>query len=100
MAECIDSGGKILSCGNGGSQCDAMHFSEELTGKFRQERKALPAIAISDISHVTCVGNDYGFNHIFSISEGIDSLEYSITNAERLLINTSERIISSIAIDL
>ena len=66
MANSINSGGKILSCGNGGSHCDAMHFAEELTGKFRNERRALPAIAIADPSHITCVGNDYGFDHIFS----------------------------------
>ena len=66
MTESIKKGGKIISCGNGGSHCDAMHFAEELTGKFRDERKALPAIAISDPSHLTCVGNDYGFDHIFS----------------------------------
>ena len=57
---------KIISCGNGGSMCDAMHFAEELTGKFREERKSLPAISISDPSHITCVGNDYGFDKIFS----------------------------------
>lgn len=62
----ISQGNKIISCGNGGSMCDAMHFAEELTGKFRDERKPLPAIAISDPSHITCVGNDYGFDYIFS----------------------------------
>ena len=61
----ISQGNKIISCGNGGSMCDAMHFAEELTGKFRDERKPLPAIAISDPSHITCVGNDYGFANIF-----------------------------------
>lgn len=66
MASAINLGGKIMSCGNGGSHCDAMHFAEELTGKFRDERKALPAIAIADTSHITCVGNDYGFEHIFA----------------------------------
>ena len=66
MSESIMANGKIISCGNGGSMCDAMHFAEELTGKFRDERKPLPAIAISDPSHITCVGNDYGFEHIFS----------------------------------
>jgi D-sedoheptulose 7-phosphate isomerase len=62
----IKSGGKIISCGNGGSHCDAMHFAEELTGRFRDDRKALPAICISDASHLTCVGNDYGFEYVFS----------------------------------
>jgi D-sedoheptulose 7-phosphate isomerase len=66
MATCIRQGGKIMSCGNGGSLCDAMHFAEELTGKFRQKRKALPAVAIADVSHITCVGNDYGFEYVFS----------------------------------
>ena len=62
----LKNGGKIISCGNGGSMCDAMHFAEELTGKFREERKSLPAISISDPSHITCVGNDYGFQFVFS----------------------------------
>lgn len=57
---------KIYSCGNGGSHCDAMHFAEELSGRFRDDRKALAAMAISDSSHITCVGNDYGFDQIFS----------------------------------
>ena len=59
-------GGKILSCGNGGSHCDAMHFAEELTGRYRENRKALPAIAISDPSHISCVSNDFGYDFIFS----------------------------------
>ncbi len=62
----IKNGGKILSCGNGGSHCDAMHFAEELTGRYRNNRKALPAICISDASHITCVGNDFGFDKIYS----------------------------------
>ncbi|MGQ1908835.1 D-sedoheptulose 7-phosphate isomerase [Marinifilum sp. RC60d5] len=66
MAEAIKNGGKIISCGNGGSMCDAMHFAEELTGRFRDDRVSMPAIAISDPSHITCVGNDYGFESIFS----------------------------------
>ena len=66
MADSISKGGKIISCGNGGSHCDAMHFAEELTGRYRDNRKALPAIAISDPSHISCVGNDYGFDYIFS----------------------------------
>ena len=72
MVETIRKGGKIISCGNGGSMCDAMHFAEELSGKFREERKPLPAISISDPSHITCVGNDYGFDHVFSkFMEGV-----------------------------
>ncbi len=66
LANSFNQGGKVISCGNGGSHCDAMHFAEELTGRYRNNRKALPAIAISDASHISCVGNDYGFNHIFS----------------------------------
>jgi D-sedoheptulose 7-phosphate isomerase len=62
----IKNGGKIISCGNGGSMCDAMHFAEELSGRFRENRKALPAVSISDASHISCVGNDYGFDKIFS----------------------------------
>ena len=65
-AEAATSGKKILSCGNGGSHCDAMHFAEELTGKYRDDRKAIPAICISDPSHISCVGNDYGFEFVFS----------------------------------
>lgn len=66
MANSIHQGGKIISCGNGGSHCDAMHFAEELTGRYRDNRPALPAVAISDVSHISCVGNDYGFDEIFS----------------------------------
>ncbi|MGE0772617.1 MAG: D-sedoheptulose 7-phosphate isomerase [Cyclobacteriaceae bacterium] len=62
----VKSGGKVISCGNGGSHCDAMHFAEELTGRYRENRKPIPAICISDPSHITCVGNDYGFEQIFS----------------------------------
>src|SRR4051812_31004823 len=66
MAEAINNGGKIISCGNGGSHCDAMHFAEELTGRYRDNRRALPAIAISDVSHISCVSNDFGFEFVFS----------------------------------
>jgi D-sedoheptulose 7-phosphate isomerase len=66
MVESLKSGNKLISCGNGGSMSDAMHFAEELSGRFRDERKAIPAISISDPSHITCVANDYGFDHIFS----------------------------------
>lgn len=66
LRETVNSGHKIISCGNGGSMTDAMHFSEELTGVFREKRPAIPAIAISDPSHLTCVANDYGFEFIFS----------------------------------
>jgi D-sedoheptulose 7-phosphate isomerase len=66
MAEAVLKGGKIISCGNGGSMCDAMHFAEELSGRFRDERRALPAIAISDPAHITCTANDHGYEYIFS----------------------------------
>ncbi len=66
MADSIQNGGKILSCGNGGSHCDAMHFAEELSGRYRENRRALPAIAISDVSHISCVSNDFGYEYVFS----------------------------------
>lgn len=66
MAQAISSGGKVISAGNGGSMCDAMHFAEELSGRYRNNRQALAAISICDPCHITCVGNDYGFDYIFS----------------------------------
>jgi D-sedoheptulose 7-phosphate isomerase len=66
IAHRFSAGNKVLICGNGGSCCDAMHFAEELTGRFRAERPALPAIACADPGHITCVANDYGFEHVFS----------------------------------
>ncbi len=66
MVKAIKNGGKIISCGNGGSMSDAMHFAEEMTGRFRENRAAMPAIAISDPTHLTCVGNDYGYDAVFS----------------------------------
>ncbi|MCG6201417.1 D-sedoheptulose 7-phosphate isomerase [Psychromonas antarctica] len=66
LADCLKREGKILSCGNGGSHCDAMHFAEELTGRYREHRPSYAAIAISDPSHLSCVGNDYGFASVFS----------------------------------
>ncbi|MGL4998734.1 MAG: D-sedoheptulose 7-phosphate isomerase [Cetobacterium sp.] len=66
LAAIFKNGNKVLICGNGGSNCDALHFAEEFTGRFRNDRRALPAISLSDSSHITCVGNDYGFDHIFS----------------------------------
>lgn len=66
LVSSIKNGGKIISCGNGGSMCDAMHFAEEMTGRFRENRKALPAVSVSDASHISCVGNDYGYEEIFS----------------------------------
>lgn len=66
LSASLSSGGKVIACGNGGSMCDAMHFAEELSGKFRNNRKALPALSISDPSHISCVANDYGYEFVFS----------------------------------
>lgn len=66
LVDALQQGKKILSCGNGGSHCDAMHFAEELSGRYRENRPALAAMAISDPSHITCVSNDFGFNYIYS----------------------------------
>ncbi|MFC5271149.1 D-sedoheptulose 7-phosphate isomerase [Adhaeribacter terreus] len=66
MAETLKNGGKILSCGNGGSMCDAMHFAEELSGRYRENRKALAALSLSDSAHISCVANDYGYDYVFS----------------------------------
>lgn len=66
MSSAILVGNKLISCGNGGSSCDAMHFSEELTGKYREHRKAIAALSISEPGHITCVGNDYGYAQVFS----------------------------------
>ena len=66
ISESIHNGNKIISCGNGGSMCDAMHFAEELSGRFRNDRKGLAAISISDPSHISCVANDFGYEYIFS----------------------------------
>lgn len=64
--EAISNGNQIISCGNGGSMCDAMHFAEELSGRYRNDRPAYPAISISDPAHITCVANDYGYEFVFS----------------------------------
>ena len=66
LAGAIRSGGKILAIGNGGSACDAMHFCEELTGRFRDDRPPMPAIACTDPGHITCVANDYGYDEVFA----------------------------------
>ena len=66
IVDAIHNGGKIISCGNGGSMCDAMHFAEELTGRYRENRKPIPALAISDSSHLSCVSNDFGYDQVFS----------------------------------
>jgi D-sedoheptulose 7-phosphate isomerase len=85
ITKVFQNGNKVLICGNGGSNCDALHFAEEFTGKFRKERRALPVIAISEASHVTCVGNDYGFEYIFS--RGVEA--YGKTGDLLIVISTS-----------
>ena len=67
-ADTLKQGKKLLSCGNGGSMCDAMHFAEEWTGRFRGNRDALPAIAFSDPSQLTCIANDFGYDEVFARS--------------------------------
>lgn len=66
IASALQAGGKVISCGNGGSLCDATHFAEELTGRYRKNRKPYSALAINDPAYITCVGNDYSFDEIFS----------------------------------
>jgi D-sedoheptulose 7-phosphate isomerase len=66
LADCVRAGGRVLTCGNGGSLCDAMHFAEELSGRFRNDRPAVAAQAMADPSHLTSVGNDYGFERVFA----------------------------------
>lgn len=66
MVATLKADGRLLSCGNGGSMCDSMHFVEELTGRFRKDRPPLAAMSMGDPSHITCVANDYGYDYIFS----------------------------------
>ncbi|WP_342244922.1 D-sedoheptulose 7-phosphate isomerase [Pseudomonas sp. OTU5201] len=66
LVESFENKGKAFSCGNGGSMCDAMHFAEELTGRYRRNRPGVAAISISDASHISCVANDFGYDYIFS----------------------------------
>ena len=66
LTEAFNQNKKAVICGNGGSACDAMHFAEEFTGRYRMNRRPLPVISLTDSSHITCVANDYGFDHIFS----------------------------------
>lgn len=66
MVNSLTNNGKIISCGNGGSMCDAMHFAEELTGRYRDDRPGIAALSISDPSHLSCVANDYGYDYVFS----------------------------------
>ncbi len=72
VAECLGEGGKVLACGNGGSACDAMHFCEELTGRFRKDRPALAAVSLTDVGHITCVANDFGYDEVFA--RGVEAL--------------------------
>lgn len=66
LTTCLKNGGKIMSCGNGGSMCDAMHFTEELTGRYRKDRRPLAAFSLTEPAHMSCVANDYGYDYIFS----------------------------------
>jgi D-sedoheptulose 7-phosphate isomerase len=66
LAATFRAGGKVLVCGNGGSACDAAHFAEELTGRFRKDRPPLPALACTEAGHITCTANDFGFEHVFA----------------------------------
>lgn len=95
LVTCLRGGGRILSCGNGGSMCDAMHFAEELSGRNREDRAALSAQAMSDPGHLTCVANDYGFEQVFA--RGVeawarpgDALLLSTSGKSRNLIRAAE----------
>ncbi len=66
LARAFKAGNRVYSCGNGGSMCDAMHFAEELTGRFRRDRPALAALAISDPGHLSCTANDFGYDQVFA----------------------------------
>ena len=66
LAQALGGSARVFSCGNGGSMCDSIHFAEELSGRYRQNRKGLPAIAIADPGHLSCVGNDFGYEFVFS----------------------------------
>jgi len=96
LVACLQRGGRILSCGNGGSMCDAMHFAEELSGRNREDRPALSAQAMSDAGHLTCVANDYGFEQVFA--RGVDAwarpgdvlLVFSTSGNSRNLVRAAE----------
>jgi D-sedoheptulose 7-phosphate isomerase len=66
LSACFQTGHKVLACGNGGSACDAIHFAEEFTGRFRKHRRALSVIPLTEASHLTCVANDYGWDEVFA----------------------------------
>ena len=72
LADCLSRGGKVLTCGNGGSMCDAIHLAEELSGRFRADRRALGAVVLSDPGYLTCVGNDLGYDEVFA--RGVEAL--------------------------
>ena len=96
MAHSVKQQGKIISCGNGGSHCDAMHFAEELTGRYRNNRPAIAALCISDVSHISCVANDFGYEQVFSrFIEGLGQaqdclLAISTTGNSKNVINAAE----------
>jgi D-sedoheptulose 7-phosphate isomerase len=96
MAHSVKNQGKIISCGNGGSHCDAMHFAEELTGRYRNNRPAIAALCISDVSHISCVANDFGYEHVFSrFVEGLGQpqdclLAISTTGNSKNVVNAAE----------
>ncbi len=66
LAACYRRGNQVFSCGNGGSMCDASHFAEEWTGRFRKERPPMPALCLNDVGQMTCISNDYGYDHVFA----------------------------------
>ncbi len=66
LIDALQSGKRVISCGNGGSMCDAMHLAEELSGRFRENRPAMAAVAVSDPSYISCVANDYGYDQVFA----------------------------------
>ncbi|HLA35310.1 MAG TPA: SIS domain-containing protein [Rhodocyclaceae bacterium] len=96
LAQALQQGGKVYSCGNGGSMCDAMHFAEELSGRYRKDRPALAALSISDPSHMSCVSNDYGYEHVFSrflqahIRSGDVLLAISTSGASPSILNATQ----------
>jgi len=100
LVNAFKRGNKVLSCGNGGSMCDAMHFAEELTGRYRDDRKPLPAVAISDPSYLSCVSNDYGYEFVFSRyieafgNEGDVLLAISTSGNSKNVINAIEMAIN------
>jgi D-sedoheptulose 7-phosphate isomerase len=85
LAACFAAGNKVLACGNGGSACDALHFAEEFTGRFRKERRPLPVIPLMEAGHLTCVANDYGWDEVFA--RGVEA--YGKPGDILLLLSTS-----------